>query len=250
MSLRFEGEFAAAFRDGRSDLVLPGETLKTLVHAAARKAGDSEIEALGLILCERILSKTPRITRARVEIAEESWTRLQARGKAQGQAFMAGGSAHNNAVITSNGGQTAVVAGFDRLLLMRTAGFAPSPRDDDDDGVSDRLQRLLVGSMDARWTYTSADVTFRPYREGVRAAIIETFACHASASVQHTLYAIADVILATYEEIADVTLAFHEHPYRPADLFSAGIENPDELFVALEEPLSVVEVTVERDESR
>jgi urate oxidase len=75
----------------------------------------------------------------------------------------------------------------------------------------------------------------------------DTFAMHAARSVQHTLYAIADVVLATYEEILDVTLAMHERPYRPADLFSAGMENPDELFVAAEEPLGVVEVTVERD---
>jgi urate oxidase len=62
--------------------------------------------------------------------------------------------------------------------------------------------------------------------------------------VQHTLYAIADVVLASYQEIADVTLAMHERPYRPADLL---LENPDDLFVALDEPLGVVEVTVERE---
>ncbi len=37
-----------------------------------------------------------------------------------------------------------------------------------------------------------------------------------------------------------------ERPYRPADLFSAGVENPDDLFLVLEEPLGIVEVTVER----
>jgi urate oxidase len=130
---------------------------------------------------------------------------------------------------------------------MRTAGFAPAPREMTDDGTTDGLQRLLVGTLSARWTYSSADVTFRSYRQGVRAAVIETFAWHASRSVQHTLYAMADVVLATYQEIAEMTLALHERPYRPADLFSEGIENPDDLFVALEEPLGVVEVTVERD---
>jgi urate oxidase len=109
------------------------------------------------------------------------------------------------------------------------------------------LQRLLVGQLSAKWTYSSADVTFRPYRQGVRAAIIETFAWHSSRSVHHTLYAIADVVLTTYQEIADVTLAFHERPYRPVDLFRAGMENPDALFVAIEEPLGVVEVRVERE---
>ena len=92
-----------------------------------------------------------------------------------------------------------------------------------------------------------ADVTFDPYRQGVRAAIVETFGCHASRSVHHTLYGIADVVLSSYEEITDITLALHERPYRPADLFSAGLENPDELFLSIEEPVGVVEVTVERD---
>ena len=133
---------------------------------------------------------------------------------------------------------------------MRTAGFA-SPADlTGEDGTADGVQRLLVGELTARWTYASADVTFRPYRQGVRAAVVETFAWHASRSVQHTLYAIADVVLATYQEIVDVTLALHERPYRPADMFSAGIDNPDDLFVALEEPLGVVEVTVERSDNR
>ena len=131
---------------------------------------------------------------------------------------------------------------------MRTAGFlsrrvGPRP----DDGRDDAVQALLVGSLSAKWTYSNADVTFGPYRQGVRAAITETFAVHAARSVQHTLYAIADVVLATYEEILDITLSMHERPYRPADLFSAQLENPDELFVAAEEPLGVVEVTVERD---
>ena len=31
------------------------------------------------------------------------------------------------------------------------------------------------------------------------------------------------------------------------DLFGAGLENPDDLFVVRDEPLGLVEVTVERD---
>ena len=246
VSFRFEGDFAAAFREGRSEGLLPGETLKTLVHAAAREHGGGEIETFGLALCERVLAGNPAVTRARVEITEQQWTRLDAGGKAQGQSFMAGSPERKTAAITSNGTHTAVVAGIEHLSLMRTWGFAPGHARDDD-GVSDGLQRLLVASLSARWTYSSGDVTFRPYRQGIRAALIETFAWHATKSVQHTLYAMADVVLASYQEISEITLALHERPYRPADLFHAGLENPDDLFVAAEEPLGVVEVTVERE---
>ena len=80
VSFRFEGDFAAAFREGRSEGLLPGETLKTLVHAIAREHGGGEIETFGLALCERVLAGNPAVTRARVEITEQQWTRLDAGG--------------------------------------------------------------------------------------------------------------------------------------------------------------------------
>jgi urate oxidase len=247
VSYRFEGDFASAFPDGRSDGILPGEALKNLTHRAAREHGTGEIEELGLSLCQRVMTAYPWVARARVEITEQGWARLDAGGRAQGQAFTAGSPERKSATITSNGRQVAVVSGIDDLSLMRTAGFAPPPRDETDDGKTDGLQRLLIGSVSVRWSYTSADVTFRSFRQGVRNAVIETFAWHASQSVQHTLYGIADVILASYQEIADITLSLHERPYRPADPFREDLENPDDLFVAAEEPLGVVEVTVERE---
>jgi urate oxidase len=248
VACRFEGSFGAAFREGRADGLLPGETLKNIVYGVARDRGAGEIEAFGLALCERLLTGHRQLTRVRVDVTEHRWARLEAGGRLQGQAFTTGGDERRTAAVTSNGTQTAVVAGIEDLALMRTAGFVPGAgRPDDESGVEDGLQRLLVATLSARWTYTSADVTFAPYRQGVRATIIDTFVWHASRSVHHTLYNIADVVLASYQEIADITLALRERPYRPADLFDAGLENPDELFVALDEPLAVVEVTVERE---
>ena len=248
VSCRFEGSFAAAFEEGRTDGLLPGETLKNIVYGVARDHGAEEIEALGLALCDRLLTGHVQITRVRVDVSEQRWSRLEAGGKAQGQTFAGGSSERRTAAVTSNGKQLAVVSGVEDLVLMRTSGFAPSrPRVVDHTGTSDGLQRLLVATLAARWTYTSADVTFASYRQGVRATIVDTFAWHASGSVQHTLYNIADVVLASYQEIAEISLALHERPYRPADLFTAGVENPDELFVALDEPVGIVEVTVERE---
>jgi urate oxidase len=250
VSCRFEGDFSTAFVTGRSEGLLPGETLRGLVHATARAHAGAELERFGLALCDRLLTGYPRVTRARVEIAEQPWTRLEVGGKPQGQAFASGSPERRLAAITSNGKHVAVVAGIDQLTIMRTAGLAPArarPSDEGDpSGVDDGLQRLLVAMLSARWTYTSPDVTFDPYRLGVRAAIVETFGCHASRSVQHTLYAIADVVLSSYEEISDITLSLQERPYRPVDLFREGVENPDDLFVAVEEPVGVIEVTVDR----
>lgn len=252
VSLRFEGQFEAAFREGRSAGVVPGETLKSLVHTTARQHAIAEIETFGLELCRRVLDVHPQVTRLRAEISEQPWVRMDVGGKAQGQAFILGGPELRSAAITSNGTQIAVVSGIDNLTVMRSAGFMPprKPRATIDDGVGDEgLAPIVVGALSVRWTYSTPDVTFGVHRQGVRAAVVETLAMHASRSIQHTLYAIGDVLLATYPEIAVVSLAMHERPYRPADLFHANVENPDELFVAVEEPLGVVEVTIEREDA-
>ena len=187
VSFRFEGDFAAAFRDGKADGLPPGEALKNLVHRAAREHGSCEIEEFGLAVCHRVLKDHPAITRARVEISEQAWTRLDAGGRVQGQAFLGGSTEVKTTAVTSNGRQVAVVSGLDALSVMRTAGFTPRHDPEADDGRTDGLQRLLVGQLSAKWTYSSPDVTFRPYRQGVRAAIIETFAWHPGRSVDHTL---------------------------------------------------------------
>ena len=249
VACRFEGDFGASFTDGRSDGLVPGEALKNLVHATARSDGHGEIEPFGLAVCERLLASFPRITRVRVDIAEEPWSRLEVGGKAQGQAFEAGGGERRTTAVTSNGRHVAVVSGIEQLTLLRSAGLragAGMRVDEDPSGLQDGVQRLLVGTLGARWTYSSPDVTFGPYRQGVRAVLVETFAAHARLSVEHTLHAIGEVALASYPEIVDITLSMHERPYRPADLFSAGLENPDDLFLVVDEPLGVVEVTLER----
>lgn len=245
VSITLQGAFEAAFIDGRADGLIPGETIKNLVHEAVRRHGAREIEEIGLAVAAQVIESHPRIARVRVDIEESRWLRLEARGRAQAQAFSAGSSEVRTASVTSNGTQTSVSGGVAGLTVMRTSGFAHASGHTDDDARDD-LQPLLVGTLSARWTYTRGDTTFKVFRQGMRAAIVETFVWHRSESVQQALYGVGEVLLATYEDIAEVTLGFRELPYRPADLFAAGAENPNELFVAADEPVGVVEVTLER----
>jgi urate oxidase len=244
IALRFEGDFAHAFETGAAAGLPPGETVKNLVHRIASEQDHSEIEQLGLAICERVLAQHPNIGLARVELTESSWARLEPGGKAQGQAFTPGGVERRTATITSNGSRVSVSSGIDNLVLLRTGGLArPKRGAAEEDWAADGGQPLLIAALAAQWSYSSGDIAFLPYRQGVRGAIVETFAWHASRSVHHTLYAMADVILATYQEIAQVTLSLQERPYRPVDLLE--MERND-LFVARDEPVGIVEVTVER----
>ena len=240
IGLRFEGPF---------DAMVPGETIKNLVHRVVRdqEHAAAAIESLGLTICEQILTRHPGIGLARVEITEQPWSRLDAGGKAQGQAFTPAGVERRTASVSSNGTRVSVAAGLENLVLLRTSGFAPSARGKpSDDAVADGLQRLFIATMAARWSYTSGDIAFAPYRAGLRQAIVETFAWHKGPTIQSTLSAIAEVVMASYTEISQMTLTLQEHPYRPVDLLELSVDG-DALFVAYDEPVGVIEITVDRE---
>ena len=238
IALRLEGDAAA---------MVPGEAIKNLVHRIARDEEHATIETLALSMCARILAAHTGVRLARVDIVEQPWARLEAGGKPQGKAFTPAGVERRTVTVTSNGSRTAVTGGLEDLVLLRTSGFAPTERGRaSDEPTVDGLQRLFVASMSARWAYTSGDIAFGAGRQGIRAAIVDTFAWHTGHSAHDTLTAIADVVLESYQEISEVTLTLQERPYRPVDLLELSSEG-DALFVAHEEPVGMVEITVARE---
>lgn len=244
IALRFEGRFDAAFRGETAPALVPGEAVKNLVHRVVRDQRHETIEELGLAICDAVLTQHGSIGLARIKLTELPWMRLPVGGKPHGQAFAATSFEERTVSITSNGTQIAVSAGIDNLRLLRTAGFeAPAAVPE---AQAEGLQRLLIATLSGRWSYSSGEIAFGPYREGVRTAIIESFAWQKGRSVQELLYAISDVILATYQEILSVTLSMQEFPYRPVDLLELAVRG-DTLFVARDEPLGIVEITVQRD---
>ena len=225
--------------------VLPPEPLKNAVYRVARAQHFPEIETLALAIADAILAQFPQVTLARVEASEQVWVRLEAGGKAQGQAFAPGSGERRTAVIATNGQQTSVTAGIENLVVMRTCGFGtPQGSLAAADAQPESVQPLLVAALSARWSYGSGEIAFATYRQGVRAAVLETFVWHAAHSLQHTLSGVAEVILDSYAEIVSVTLSAEERPYRPTDFLSL---DADQLYTARDEPLGIVEVTVARD---
>jgi urate oxidase len=239
IGLRFEGAIEA---------MVPGEAIKNLVHRVVREQehAASAIEALAIEICAQILARHPDIGLARVDISEQPWARLEAGGKAQGQAFTPAGVERRTASVSGNGTRVSVSAGLENLVLLRTGGFAPTARGRPaDEPTADGLQRVFVASLAARWAYTSGAIAFAPYRAGIRQAIVDTFAWHKGPTSRATLTAIADVVFASYQEIAQLTLSLQEHPYRPVDLLELSVEG-DQLFVVRDEPVGLLEITVDR----
>jgi urate oxidase len=234
--------------EGAPEAMIPGEAIKNLVHRVVREQehAAAAIESLALAICAQAIERHPAIGLARVDIAEQPWSRLDVGGKAQGQAFTPSGGERRTASVASNGTRVSVTAGLDNLVLMRTSGFVPTIRGKaSEEPRADGLQRLFVATLAARWSYTTGEIAFATTRAGIRQAIVESFAWHKGPTIRATLDAIAEVVLASYHEISQMTLTIEERPYRPVDLLELSVDG-DALFVAHDEPVGTVEVTVDR----
>jgi urate oxidase len=80
----------------------------------------------------------------------------------------------------------------------------------------------------------------------VRRALVETFAAHVSRSVQHTLYAMGEAALAACPDLAAITLTLPNRHHLLVDLTPFGLDNPNEIFVATDQPYGLIEATIRR----
>ena len=75
---------------------------------------------------------------------------------------------------------------------------------------------------------------------------METFAAHVSRSVQHTLYAMGEAALSASGDVTSITLSLPNRHHLLADLTPFGLDNPNEIFVATEQPFGLIEATMTR----
>ncbi len=80
----------------------------------------------------------------------------------------------------------------------------------------------------------------------VRETLLESFAGHDSASVQHTMYAMGQAVLARAADVTEIHLVMPNKHHLPVDLSAFGLENRNEIFVATEEPFGLIEATIAR----
>jgi urate oxidase len=95
------------------------------------------------------------------------------------------------------------------------------------------------------WQYRSGTTAFA-VREEIRVALLETFALHQSESVQHTLYAMAEAALDVSADVTEITLTLPNRHHLLVDLQPFGQNNPNEVFVATDQPFGLIEATIRR----
>jgi urate oxidase len=141
-----------------------------------------------------------------------------------------------------------ITSGIDGLVILKTTKSAFTGY------IKDKLTTLKPATD--RIFGTRATVTW-PFAEGaapdyaqvrtrILAALLKEFAAHDSMSVQHTLFDMGKAALAAAPEIERITLTMPNLHHLLADLSPFGQDNPNHIFVPIDEPHGYIEATIER----
>lgn len=247
VAIAFEGEYDTSYTVGDNRDVLPTDTMKNTVYALAASKGAGEPEAFGMILGTHFIGRNPKLSRVTVDLVDHGWSHMADGAREHGQAFMRRGPEVRTARVVTDRHAAAITAGISELIIMKTSrsAFADFPRDEFTT-LPETRDRLLATALTATWTYNESDVEFGAVFRTVRSSLLDAFARHDSLSVQHTLYAMGEVVLDTIDLVTSISLEMPNRHHLPIDLTRFGMENRNEIFVATEEPFGLIKATLSR----
>jgi urate oxidase len=247
VAVAFDGDYDTSYTDGDNRDVLPTDTMKNTVYALAARERAGEPEAFGILLGRHFIERNSKLSRVIVDVIDHGWSHIADGTREHGQAFVRRGPEVRTARIVADRDGVKTTAGLADLIIMKTSrsAFAGFPRDEFTT-LPETDDRLLCTALTATWTYSEPDAEFGPMFRSVRTTLLDAFAAHDSLSVQHTLYAMGDVVLHEIDGIESISLEMPNRHHLPIDLTRFGIENRNEVFVATEEPYGLIKATLSR----
>ncbi|HVN92399.1 MAG TPA: urate oxidase [Terracidiphilus sp.] len=243
-----EGDFEASFTKADNSKILPTDTMKNTVYYVARNSKAETIEAFAMELGDYLLVNNVQVSGVLIEIEERAWERLRIDGSADPTTFKLGGPELQTVrAVRDQGREWSIRSGVDQLTLLKTTKSAFTGY------IVDKLttlkpatDRILGTSATISWDYAGAVPDYAQARARILTALLKTFAAHDSMSVQHTLFDMGKAALDAAPEIARIRLSMPNLHHLLADLSRFEQDNPNHIFVPIDEPHGTIEATIER----
>jgi urate oxidase len=247
VDIQLRGDFAASYEQGDNRLVLPTDTMKNTVYALARRQPVGEIEEFGLRLSDHFLGRSPHVTGARITISQTGWKRVHVGGRPHDHTFLQAGDERRTAVVDHDRAGATVRSGISNLVILKTTGSGfEGYIHDEYTTLKETKDRIFGTAVKADWMCRGADTSYGTIWQAVRETILETFACHESLGVQHTLHAMGEAILDRVDAIDEIHIAMPNRHCLLVDLAPFGLDNPNEVFLPIDEPHGLIEATMRR----
>ena len=242
------GDFASSFTQTDNSRILPTDTMKNTVYAIARDSKAVTIEEFAMELGDYLLANNPQVSQVSVEMEEKAWERMHCDGASEPTTFrLCGPEVNTVAAVREKSSGWHITSGMDGLTILKTTKSAFTGY------IKDRLttlkpatDRIFGTCATVAWTYATEEPNYANARERIIAALLRTFAAHDSMSVQHTLFDMGKAALDAAPEIANIKLTMPNLHHLLVDLSPFGQDNPNHIFVPIDEPHGYIEATIER----
>jgi len=242
------GDFETSFTEADNSKILPTDTMKNTVYYVARESKAATIEEFAIELGDYLLANNPQVSKVSIEVAEKSWERMTVDGSTEPTTFKLGGPESQTVrAVREKSGQWSITSGVDGLTILKTTKSAFTGY------IKDKLttlkpatDRIFGTCATVTWDFASTAPDYASVRARIIAALLKEFSAHHSMSVQHTLFDMGKAALDAAPEIARVTLTMPNLHHLLADLSPFGQENPNHIFVPIDEPHGYIEATIER----
>jgi urate oxidase len=162
-----------------------------------------------------------------------------------------GPDVHTTTVELPRGASATITSGVKGLVILKTShsAFAGFKRDELTT-LPETWDRLLGTEATIDWVYSSSPGDFGATRTRIMDTLLTTFAHHESLSVQQTLYAMAEAVLAGEPLVSELTLTMPNRHNIPVDLSRFAepfkLDNPNMIFVPIDEPSGLIHARVTR----
>jgi urate oxidase len=242
VSVALAGDLDAVHLEGDNSAVLPTDTQKNTVFAFAREHGVDHVEDFAARLARHFVETQQAVRRSRVDVEAYSWHRLD------DHSFARTGPELRTATALHDETGTTHLSGVTGLVLLKStesefAGFAVDrwttlPETDD---------RILCTSVTARWRHADVQADWESSYDSVVDALSTAFADTYSRSLQQTLFAMGERVVATCHGIAEIRLRLPNVHHLIVDLEPFGLDNPGEVFHVDDRPYGLIEGSVLAD---
>ena len=238
-----EGDFETSYTKGDNSKVVLTDTVKNTINVLARDHLTTETEKFALHLAGHFLQRYGQVQRVFVDIRERVWERIGDHN----HSFTAPGSPVPlvKAVVTAS--DEHVSSGVTDWLILKSAesGFSDYPKCEFTT-LPETKDRIFATSVTAGWHWIKHPASFRAANEKIRAAMIRPFCDNFSPSVQATMAEMAEAAFAAVAEIDEVSLALPNKHCNLINLAPFGLDNPNIVFTATDEPHGQIEAVFRR----
>ncbi|UQX88363.1 urate oxidase [Jatrophihabitans telluris] len=250
VSSSLSGDLAGSHLTGDNSHVLPTDTQKNTDYAFAKRLGAVEPEVYALALGRHFVQTQEPITRARMSVEEFGWRRLSGPHSFARDA----GSVRTTTVIVDRELGTSIVSGIKDLTVLNTTNseFWGFPRDEYTT-MAETRDRMLATQVSAQWRFrpetAGEDTDFAAVYAQATEALLAAFAQTYSYSLQQSLYAMGERILADVPALCEVRLALPNKHHFLVDLQPFGLTNDNEVYYAADRPYGLIEGRVLADDA-